>query len=358
MNQKYLPAPCTVMLVVACLLCCGLVSCLPELVGPIFEAADLKPPSLEDWQAVAETRVVLRFDEPVSASLEDFSLHPSGDTLAMPLGLLALSQDAEEAKLLCIEAEEALLPGQAYLLSGLVHDDSGNCLSFCLPLWGYNAQPPLLVINEVLSVGSSTRPDAVEFYVHAAGNLAGLSFFIGVHDDYDARYIFPACAVEAGELIVLHLKPQGLPEELDELDATDVSGGLDAKPGARDFWYPGQATLPGKNGALSLYLNPQSTMLDAIIYTDRTSQSDSSYRGFGTAKQLRRVDAIVAAGHWLIAGYHARPEDAVPANYLTSTRTLCRSSSSADSDQALDWHTVPTSGSTIGETNRDEVYQP
>jgi hypothetical protein len=194
--------------------------------------------------------------------------------------------------------------------------------------------------------------------VHTAGNLAGLSFFVGVKDDNDGRYVFPPCEVAAGELIVLHLKPQGLAVELDEIGDIGASGGIDATPTARDFWYPGSLTLPGKNGALSVYDNPQGSMREAVVYCERTSESDTAYRGFGTAKLLRRVDAIVAAGMWRIAGSQARPEDAAWSGAVTSTRTLGRSSQSSDTDHASDWHIVPTRGSTIGAINNDTVHKP
>jgi hypothetical protein len=89
------------------------------------------------------------------------------------------------------------------------------------------------------------------------GNLAGLTLFIGSPGLHDLRYVFPACSVASGEFIILHLKPQGLPEELDELDDVTLSGGLDASAVARDFWVRGEpGALSGKNGVVTLSVSP------------------------------------------------------------------------------------------------------
>jgi hypothetical protein len=37
---------------------------------------------------------------------------------------------------------------------------------------------------------------------------------------------------------------------------------------------------------------------------------------------------------------------------------MCRSSESADTDAASDWHIVPTSTFSFGTVNSDEVYVP
>jgi hypothetical protein len=42
---------------------------------------------------------------------------------------------------------------------------------------------------------------------------------------------------------------KGLPEEVDELDDLDESGGRLAMDTARDFWLPDAPGLPGNNGA-------------------------------------------------------------------------------------------------------------
>jgi hypothetical protein len=109
---------------------------------------------------------------------------------------------------------------------------------------------------------------------------------------------------------------------------------------------------------LSLYDRPGGLLLDGVLYSNRTSASDSLYRGFGSANTLVRAEELVRAGGWITTEEAVRPEDAVNPEDSTATRSLCRSSDSADSDAAADWHVVPTRGSTFGKANSDERYVP
>jgi hypothetical protein len=98
-------------------------------------------------------------------------------------------------------------------------------------------------------------------------------------------------------------------------------------------------------------------MIDAVLYSIRTADSDTKYGGFGSAALRDRVAAIVDSGAWF-ASEPPRPEDCARSEGTTSTRTICRSSSAGDSDSGGDWHVVPTKGSTLGTHNTDEVNVP
>ncbi|OHD27290.1 MAG: hypothetical protein A2Y38_23955, partial [Spirochaetes bacterium GWB1_59_5] len=234
----------------------------------------------------------------------------------------------------------------------------GNLSSFVLPYWGFNPDPPRLVINELITEGTSTHPDALELFVVEGGDCAGLAFFVGSPDDFEIRYLFPALSVETGDYIILHLKPQGLDAEIDEVDDKSVSGGIDANAAAWDLWYQGgDGALSGKNGALSLCASPRGAILDAVLYSERTAESDTSYGGFGTAVLRDRVAALVAAGVWM-ASDPPRPEDCARSTGTTSTRSICRVSASVDTGAGSDWHIVPTKGASLGAVNIDEVYMP
>jgi hypothetical protein len=94
------------------------------------------------------------------------------------------------------------------------------------------------------------------------------------------------------------------------------------------------------------------------MYSNRTSQSDERYRGFGSQEMLARAEELVGDGGWRPAGARVLPEDGVSPEQSTATRSLCRSSGSADTDQAQDWHVVPTRQASFGLENSDEVYAP
>jgi len=95
-----------------------------------------------------------------------------------------------------------------------------------------------------------------------------------------------------------------------------------------------------------------------VLYSNRTSESDERYRGFGTADMLERAEELVRDGGWRIAGARVAPEDGMNPEGSTATRSLCRSSTSTDTDGRGDWHVVPTRGSTFGAENSDEAYEP
>jgi len=325
-------------------------SCVPVPGASPFEAGDMRPPAVASWGPSGDAELVIAFDEDIAEAVAGFSSSPGPAVVSASVGA--------DGRSVVVALGGSQEPGTAYAVSGMVADAAGNLSSFVLPYWGHNPRPPRLVMNELLTEGSATHPDAVEFYVAAGGECAGLAFYCGSPYDFDFRYVFPPLAVAAGDLIVLHIKPQGLATELDESLDRAASGGIDATDGAWDLWYrAGDGALSGKNGALSLCASPNGALIDAAPYSARTVESDTAYGGFGTAALRDRVGTIVAAGAW-IASDPPRPEDCARSVGTTSTRTLCRSSSSADTDSGDDWHVVPTKGSTLGTVNSDAVYAP
>ena len=324
-------------------------ACLPQVVSDAFSPGDLKAPSVRCWDSSGPGEFLVDFDEDVLASSGDFAADPD-------LGGLEVSSEGRRVR---ITASGLLTPGSALSLEGTVRDAAGNSTSFVLPFWAYNPDLPRVLLNEALTQGSSTHPDLVELAVLESGNLAGLTFRVGCAAKQILVYVFPACEVSAGEYAVLHLKAQGIPEELDETGDTASSGGLDAYPYSRDFWYRGgDGALPGENGLMTLYRSPTGPVLDALLYSARTSASDTKYGGFGTQSLWDQARAVVAEGAWRITGSEVRPEDAARSEGITSTRTICRSSDSGDTDSGSDWHVVPTKSSTVGKPNSDAVFVP
>lgn len=327
-----------------------LASCVPEPASERFSADDLRPPAVASWGPIGPSEVSIGFDEDIAGAEPGFVSYP-GPAVAS----VALGEDGRSVRVLL---DGAQAPGVAYSVSGVVADAAGNLSGFALPYWGHNPDPPAMLINELVTEGSATHPDAVEFYVARGGDCAGLAFFVGSPMDYACRYVFPPLAVAAGDYVVLHLKPQGVAGEVDESTAKDESAGLDASASAWDLWCRGgDGALPGKNGVVALCSSPHGAMLDAVPYSERFADSDTAYGGFGSAALRDRVAAVVAAGAW-VGSDPPRPEDCARSAGTTSTRSVCRSSSSGDSDSGADWHVVPTKGASLGSANADEVYAP
>ncbi|HSV56809.1 MAG TPA: hypothetical protein VLH39_06845, partial [Magnetospirillaceae bacterium] len=261
--------------------------CVPQVVSEVLTPRDLSPPGVTAWDSTGPREYVIQFNETVDANPVDFSADPD-------LGAVEVFPEGFSLR---IAVSAAAGPGAPISLEGTVRDAADNSTSFVLPFWGYNPDLPRVLFNEILTQGSSTHPDVVELAVLEPGNLAGLTFRVGCAEFPVLRYIFPSCAAAAGEFIVLHLKPQGIPAETDETGDTAVSGGLDAYPYARDFWYPGSdGALPGENGVLTLYASPTGPLQDALIYSARTSESDTRYGGFGSQALRNQARSVVKEG--------------------------------------------------------------
>lgn len=249
-------------------------------------------------------------------------------------------------------------PGKEYILQGTVKDKRGNRMQFLAPFYGFNSSPPKILLNEFTTLGSTTHPDVTELRITEGGNLAGLTLFEGTRDIYSLRFTFPSLEVEAGDYILFHWKPQGIETEIDETVSKEQSGGIDSCREAWDFWLKGGSGLPGNNGVISLYSSPSGRLLDAVIYSNRTSDSDTTYLGFGSKEMMNKALSLVEQGGWIAAGERIAPEDAVNPSSSTATRSICRWEEQEDTNTALDWYIVPTGKYSFGKENSTEVYSP
>jgi hypothetical protein len=326
--------------------------CLFSACGPFADLRetfdpDLAPPLLLGVRTVTGEQLELTFDEPPLCRLEDLSIDP-------PLDIL--NAHSEDCRLLILTSPQT--PGRPYQLEAVVEDEAENGLHFLARFYGFNGNVPQLLINEFTTRGTGNHPDAVELKVVRGGNMGGVVLYEGTPENYDDRLIFPAFEVADGDFLIIHFKPEGIPEEIDETTATDLSDGLDASDQAYDFWIPEGGGISGNNGVISCYDRPGGAVLDGVLYSNRTSDSDENYGGFGTRNSWERAQELVADGGWLIAGQRVRPEDAVNPEGSTGTRSICRGANEADTDTAADWHIVPTRRFTFGEENSDEIYTP
>lgn len=327
-------------------------ACTPLEETVYFASADFTPPSMLSLEVTGPTTIVARFSEETSAQAA-YASAELGEVTTRASGPVVTFETASPGEV-----------GRAYELEAVVADTSGNTMSFVETVYGFNPDIPEVLINEVTTQGSSTHPDVVELRLHSAGNLGGLTLYAGAPSEHDGRIVFPAVDLPAESYVVAHFKPEGLAEEINELTDPTASGGLDASDTGWDFWVDGASGISGNNGAVSLYAQPGGRLIDAIVYSNRTSDSDERYRGFGSKSALAMVDRVAADGGWLPAGARGadavllRPEDAVDPEDSTATRSISRGTDGADTDTAADWHITPTSGYSFGAPNTDEVYVP
>jgi hypothetical protein len=318
--------------------------------GPVPDSradVDLCPPSIVSVRATGPREVEIVFDETASLRTGALRFIPA----------LELTGAAPSGTVVTIGVTEQV-PGLRYALEAEAEDSRGNTRAFLAEFYGFNPRVPRILINEFITRGSDAHPDLVELILLSDGDMGGLVICQGTDGDFENRLVFPSFPVKAGDFILVHFKPSGQPGELDETSDRTASSGVGSCGTAFDFWVPDGKGLGGNNGVLSLYDMPSGALLDGVLYSNRTSRSDQLYRGFGSSATLSRAEELVREGGWKIHGGSVAPEDAVNPDGSTSTRSLCRGSSSVDTNDRSDWHIVPTRKSSFGEANSDEVYAP
>jgi hypothetical protein len=151
----------------------------------------------------------------------------------------------------------------------------------------------------------------------ADGNVGGeeLSWTSSVKT---SSYRFPGIELKKGDLIVLHLAPEGVDEERDELGADLASsGGVDSSASGRDLWC-GLAPLPDESGALSLALRPGGPPIDGFFYADVGKTG-----ALAEDRLAAMAAALCTAGAWPQAGSKPAWEDAF--RWKSSpARSICR----------------------------------
>lgn len=323
-----------------------LLSCIPLSIGKKSNPVDFSPPRFTDAAVTGERSIRLRFDKECTVV---------GDKLVFSGGLTSALVSYPEEGIVEIETAEIQVPGREYMIDITVSDSAGNTTTLLWAFYGYNSRIPKLQLNEICVNGTSTRPDMVEILCLSEGNLAGLCLYHGTPSDYKSLFIFPNVNVKAGEMVLVHFKPEGLATEVQETGTLDESGGKMAHPNARDFWVEGGTGLTGTNGAVTLYDTPNGTLIEAFLYSNRTSASDTAYNGFGSTAFLTNVTEITEAGGWQWSSETPRPEECFNPTKSTSTRTINRRPDTP-SGSRFSWFIGATSTATFGEPNTDKEY--
>lgn len=307
---------------------------------------DQHPPVLISWGYNSQGIYCFEFDEPLEVQQDSWQIEPAGS--------LELSVTDCQLELHWQDPPE---PAREYQLSLTVEDSAGNSNWFILPFWTRNPQGAELLLNEANPKGSGNNPDTLEFLCTKTGSLRNMTFYLGTPRENKGFFRFPDLNVTEGDFILLHCKPQGIPEEVNETTDQGESGGLLASETAWDFWVSEDLSVPGTNGVLSLYSLPLDGVLqDCLIYTNRSD--NTSEENLGWTSVVWNQIITLPEGAWQGLSDGLLPSEAVWGDHSTGTRSLCRSSTSEDSNQPSDWHTVPTSGSTFGGANSDECHSP
>jgi len=319
--------------------------------GPIpdireIQEIDLKPPVLNSIMSSDYNKVELNLDEEAYIPENSISIYPELEIIRI-----------ETYENNIVVFTETHIPGNKYTLNTVIIDENDNSAQILAVFYGYNPEIPVVKLNEFTTRGSSSHPDMVELKVFTDGNMGGIVIYHGTPDNYKDLLVFPSFSVKSGDFLIIHFKPQNITEEINETEEKDISGGLDASVNAYDFWIEDGSGLSGNNGAISIYERPGGPVVDGVLYSNRTSDSDEMYLGFGTRIAMEQALELSRDNGWISYNETICPEDAVSSDGSTSTRSICRNKN-ADSDTNSDWYIVPTRGYSFGSENLEEVYIP
>jgi hypothetical protein len=315
-------------------------ACEPEAPFEGVLSVDASAPTFLSCAATGADRVEFLFSEPVVVSSLRFdrarhaSVQTDGCTVAA-----TFSAPLEE--------------GGHYVADIIVEDAEGNTLSVLTPFRGRNDRMPPLRITELRTEYSKPKVEFVELHMDGAGQLGGLRLVASDPGFDSTLFEFPRTEVAAGEYVVVHLRTleDGC---VDETGALDVSLGTDSSPTARDFWLPDSEKHVRKADAVAL-LDQDGRILDALLVCDlhegewKKEELIDAVSSLEAGKAWKRADG--SAGALL-------PVDAASSVGTTTTRTICRSEASADTDGAADWYVTATSCATPGKANNPKRYVP
>ena len=315
--------------IIVCICCLVFTGCqndMPTQLYNVLTGKDCKIPIFLGAEAIDYDVLTCIFDEPVYCEISDISIGQ--------LNVIAVNQDANS---ITIQFDRDLLPGTQHQLSARVRDVAGNSLRFTTMFWACNPDMPEMVINEFSTKGNANHPDRIEILILSDGNIAGAALCDGIGPSFDSEFIFPSLAVERNDRIVVYYG-----------EKTDQEQPL--------MFYGGTTGLGSNNGVLTLSRTSGTTIIDAVLYSNRTSESDVNYAGFGTKKVYERALLLEQSGQWLPSPI--APEHGIDSTYSTATRSLCRDELVFDSNSNIEWYVVPTGKASFGLPNCPDKHQP
>jgi len=296
-----------------CLLCltsCGEAGSASARLSNILTLSDTAFPVLKSVQAVSADSVELEFDEPVFADPDSF--YPCSSCI--------------NGNILTLYPREEIRPGYSVRLEGTVRDGAGNSTTFSVQVWGYNAHPAVMRINEFTTRGTRTQPDRTELEVLHGGNIAGMTLYDGIPGNFRAMCILPDEDVRTSDFVVVwwcDALPAGVKQHGVGVVNVCAGGGLSEN-----------------NGVLCLSVSPAqgAEVQDTVVYS--TGES-AQFEGYGTREVLERVIRAREENWW--------DGESVYSGWSASTRSMALGSDGR-------WYTTVQGGASFGSANNAEEY--
>lgn len=300
----------TLLLTFLTILCVVPLSCRVSEEGIMLLGGDYVSPVLEEVNVLDEKRVCMSFSEKIKIKsfvvsekikeISDSSEHSQTIELSPALKAAAggygkvgtecsLSEDGCKVT---FSASDRYEVGKDYEIFGVVEDKAGNSLIFCVPFCGYNSRLPRLVMTELQpkykKYKEEYRCEYVELLALTSGNLSGLELYSGADGDAK-KYDFPALELEAGQLLLLHLRNAGKGAVTEEENLNESTAAHSAK-NVRDIWSSNdKARLSDSADIIVIRNSVDGSILDAIMY----APEDASEWGKGT---LLLADQVLESG--------------------------------------------------------------
>lgn len=317
-------------------------SCRVTSEGIEIVGGDYAAPVLENFFVVDDMTVEARFSEaveisdvvisPVINGVSDSYEHSENENLSMALAaacgmrgkIEAAVERSNDGRVFTFRFCENTKVGKSYELFGVVHDEIGNSLTFCVPFIGFNSEVPKIIMTEIqakyakasLKTGVVYRSEYVEFLALNDGNLAGIEL-ISASDGEAKKYEFPPVEVEKGQIFLVHLRTIGdgcinEGEDFDEATAEFACNGI------LDLWSENTAARFNDGSDVIILRNSiNDSIMDGVmyiadsetdwktgvgdyalmlencgIYESENIENASSSKGMTPKKSLQRVDSL------------------------------------------------------------------
>ena len=287
-------------------------SCKVNEASVSISNGDYTAPTLNNYSVKSAREVDFSFSR--SVSLNDVSVSPDiGNTTISSLESVSGGDYA-------VTFQNKMNIGEEYSVYGVAIDSSGNSLTFCVPVHGYNDSVPSLEITEaqIKYSGGNGKPicEYVELRALTSGNLAGVGIYSATDGDI---MTFPAIEVKNGEIIIAHLRNAGSGATSELQDNLTLSSAETSSNKARDIWSENTKTrLNDTADIILLKNNANDEILDALLYAKSTTEN------WKNDALKDAAESAVNAGMWSPDASVFSAVDITGASY---TKTITRISS-------------------------------
>lgn len=296
-------------------------ACIP--VSAQLGKQDFSLPILLDYYLEAPGKTVLIFNEPVTIE---------GEILSSCDSTCVYGYSRSER----IELEYTSDNRNDEVFRLCVCDNAKNSYELFLPVPYWPENQAELIINEVVSKGSSKKPDFIELKVLEEGTLQACLIKGGCRNHFSFSISLPALDVKKKEFVII------------DFDKTSAG-----KPAIKETFgwriFPQtEEAISGNNGIITLYKNEKSKIpADCLLYSNRQDKDTENKNGW-TSTIYPAICELESFGIWPYSGEFLTPSDAVDSSSATATRSFNRKKMTPEKTS---WYICKSSNRSPGKEN-------